>query len=72
MWILPLAFFAAGALVVASALRTSAAAATELREECARLEEIRVALVDLRTDADATRAAIEQVRSRGRLSAPDR
>jgi len=72
LWILPLAFFAVGAVVIAAALRKSAAAAVELREECARLEEVRLALVDLRTDADSTRAAIERVRSRGRLTAPDR
>ena len=72
LWILPLAFFAVGALVVASALRRSAAAAVELREECARLEEVRLALVELRSDADGTRAAIERVRARGKLTAPDR
>jgi hypothetical protein len=72
LWILPLAFFAIGALVINSALRKSAVAAAELRDECARLDEIRVALVDLHSDADATRAALERVRSRGSLTPPDR
>ena len=72
LWFLPLAFFAVGALVVTSALRKSAAAAVELRDECARLEEIRLAVTDLRRDADATRAAIDRVRSRGSRAAADR
>jgi len=72
LWILPLAFFAIGALALTSALRKSAAAAVELRDECARLEEIRLALTDLRKDADSTRAAIDRVRSRGSRAAADR
>jgi hypothetical protein len=72
LWILPLAFFAVGILVVTAALRNSAVAAADLRDECARLEEVRLSLVDLRNDADAARAAIEQVRSRGSRPTPDR
>ena len=72
LWILPLAFFAVGALAVTSALRKSAAAAVELRDECARLEEIRLALADLHAEADATRVALERVRTRGSRASADR
>jgi hypothetical protein len=72
LWILPLAFFAVGALLITSAMRKSVVAAAELRDECARLDEIRVVLADLRSDADATRAAIERVRSRTGRAESDR
>lgn len=64
LWIVPLVFFAAGALLIASVLRSSAEAAIGLRDECARLEEIRLSLVALRAEADVTRANVEGIRAR--------
>ena len=72
LWILPLLFVAAGALFVTRALRTSADATMALRDECARLEELRAALDALRQEADGTRAAMEQIRGRSNRSPADR
>jgi hypothetical protein len=58
---------AAGAVLIAVSLRRTAEATIGLRDECAQLEELRLALVDLRLEADITRASIDRIRSR-----PDR
>lgn len=67
LWVASLLFVAAGAVLISATLRKSAAATIELRDECAQLEELRTALVDLRLEADVTRATIDRIRSR-----PDR
>ena len=65
LWVLPLIFLAAGAVLMMVALRKSSEVAIELRDECARLEELRTALVDLRADAEDTRNSVDRIRSRG-------
>ena len=67
LWIVPLLFLAAGAAWISAVLRRTAEATIGLRDECAQLEELRSALVDLRHEADITRATIDRIRSR-----PDR
>jgi uncharacterized protein (DUF3084 family) len=63
LWVVPLLFLAAGEVLIATSLRTSAQAAVQLRDECAQLEQLRAALVDLRHEADTARAAIDRIRS---------
>jgi hypothetical protein len=72
LWVVPLLVFAVGALLILVALRDSAVAAAALRDECARLEEVRVALASLRTDADLTRQKALSLRTAVRPSGPDR
>jgi len=64
LWVLPLLFAAAGALVLWAAVRQTADAAAALRAECARLDELRTALVALQGETDLARAKIEQMRPR--------
>jgi type II secretory pathway component PulJ len=72
LWVVSLLFLAAGAVLIAATLRKSAEATMDLRDECARLEELRSALVDLRLEADVTRATIDRIRSRPDRSRDDR
>jgi hypothetical protein len=71
LWILPLLFVAVGAAAVGYAARQAAQVAAGLREECARLDEVRVALLELRNEAAATCSGIDDMRAR-RQSAADR
>jgi cytochrome c-type biogenesis protein CcmH/NrfF len=64
LWVVPLIVLAAGAVLVGATLRRSTEATVGLRNECAQLEELRSALVDLRREADSTRAAVDRIRSR--------
>jgi cytochrome c-type biogenesis protein CcmH/NrfF len=64
LWILPLLFFTAGAVLVLLAAQQAAEAGIRLREESGRLAELRTVLVDLRADGEATRATLDRVRSR--------
>ena len=59
-------------MLIAATLRKTAEATIELRDECAQLEELRSALVDLRHEADITRATIDRIRSRPDRSRVDR
>ena len=63
LWVLPLVVLAAGAVLISARIRTTAEATIALRDECARLEQLRLALDDLRDDADMTRDAIDRIRS---------
>ncbi|MDQ1424478.1 MAG: hypothetical protein QOD72_1976 [Acidimicrobiaceae bacterium] len=72
LWVASLLFLAAGAVLVTATLRKTAEATIGLRDECAQLDELRSALVDLRQEADGTRAAIERIRSRSGRSPVDR
>jgi hypothetical protein len=72
LWVVPLAVFAAGAVLLLSALRTTAQAAIDLRDECARLEQVRAALASLREDADLTRQKAAGLRTAPRLRRIDR
>jgi hypothetical protein len=67
LWIASLLFLAAGAVLISATLRKTAGATIDLRDECSQLDELRSALVDLRQEADITRATIDRIRSR-----PDR
>ena len=71
LWVAPLLFLAAGAVLISATLRTSAQASIDLRDECARLEELRSALLALRHEADSTRATIDRIRSRSDRSPVD-
>ena len=64
LWVIPLLCLTAGTVLVTVALRQSTGTAVALRDECARLGELRTALVDLRQDADEARRGIERIRSR--------
>jgi hypothetical protein len=64
LWVLPLLFFAAGAVWALSATRQAAAAGALLREECVRLDELRTALVALQDELGATRGTLDRVRFR--------
>jgi hypothetical protein len=68
LWIIPLLFVAAGAAFLGVAVRRMAEATVSLRQECDRLEELRVALVDLQTEVGDTRAMLEDVGSRSNLA----
>ncbi|MEY2433851.1 MAG: hypothetical protein QOC92_3576 [Acidimicrobiaceae bacterium] len=72
LWVVSLLFLAAGAVLITLTLRKSAEATIDLRDECAQLDELRSTLVDLRHEADATRASIERLRSRASRSPADR
>jgi hypothetical protein len=72
IWVVSLLFLAAGAVLITATLRKTAQATIDLRDECVQLDELRSALVDLRQEADATRASIERVRSRSSRSPADR
>jgi cytochrome c-type biogenesis protein CcmH/NrfF len=64
LWIAPLLVLAAGAVIISARLRTTAQATIELQQECARLEELRMALDEVRHEADLTRAGIDRIRHR--------
>src|SRR5438067_9323911 len=64
LWVIPLLCLTVGAVLVTSALRHTTRAAVALRDECLQLGHLRTALVDLREDADETRAAVARIRSR--------
>ena len=72
LWVASLLFLAAGAVLITAALRKTTEATIELRDECTQLEELRSALVDLRREADITRATIDRIRSRPDRSRVDR
>jgi outer membrane protein TolC len=72
LWVASLLFLAAGAVLVSVAMRKGAEAAIDLRDECAQLDELRAALLDLRHEADVTRATIERIRSRESRDRVDR
>jgi hypothetical protein len=64
LWVVPLVVLAAGAVLISAKLRTTAQATVELQQACARLEQLRMALDEVRHEADATRAGIERIRHR--------
>jgi hypothetical protein len=72
LWVVPLFVLTAGAVLTAATLRKSTLEATALRDECAQLSELRSALLELRLEADTTRSAFVDMRSRSGRSAPDR
>jgi cytochrome c-type biogenesis protein CcmH/NrfF len=72
VWVVPLLFLAAGAVLIAATLRKSAEATLRLRDECAELEQLRSALVELGQEADTARATIDRIRSRPERSRVDR
>ena len=61
-----------GAVLVTAAMRQSTRSAIELRDECARLGELRTALVDLRSEADRARRQVDGFRHRGSRDPLDR
>ena len=64
LWVVPLVVLAAGAAIVATRLRAPTQATIDLQQECAKLEELRSALSDVRYEADLTRASLERIRHR--------
>jgi cytochrome c-type biogenesis protein CcmH/NrfF len=64
LWVLPLVVLAAGAVIVATRLRTTTQATIELQQECLKLEELRAALDDVRQEADLTRESLDRIRHR--------
>jgi hypothetical protein len=72
LWVIPLLCLTAGAVLVTAALRQSTRTAVDLRDECARLGELRTALVDLRQDADRARSHVEGLGRRGSRNPVDR
>jgi type II secretory pathway component PulJ len=71
IWVASLLFLAAGAVLTTATLRKTAQATVDLRDECLQLDELRSALVELRQEADLTRAGIERIRSRSGRSSVD-
>ena len=67
LWVASLLVLAAGTVLIAATLRKMAEATIALRDECGRLDQLHLALVDLRHDADVVRATVARIRSR-----PDR
>jgi hypothetical protein len=65
-------FLAAGAVLITATVRKTAEATIDLRDESVQLEELRSALIDLRQEADITRATIDRIRSRPDRSRVDR
>ena len=61
-----------GAVLVTAAMRQSTRTAIELRDECARLGELRTALVDLRSEADRARSQVDGFRHRASRDPADR
>ena len=61
---LPLLFYAGGAVLVLSAARRAAEAGARLRAECTRLDDLRTELVDLRTESGTIRATLDRLHSR--------
>jgi len=72
LWVVPLLVFAGGAILIAAQLRKSSVEMDALRDECRRLGELNVALTELRQTADATRASVDGIRSRGGRRTVDR
>ena len=68
----PLLVLTVGALLVTSTLRATTAEAIELRDECARLDELRTELAALRGDGNDALAALDGLRARTRRPPPDR
>jgi uncharacterized protein with GYD domain len=71
LWILPLVFLAVGTGVIVLAARQASESAAGLRDECARLAEVRDALVELGAEASVTRSTLDHIRTR-RESTADR
>ena len=65
LWVVPLLCLTVGAVLVTAALRQSTRTAVDLRDECARLGELRTALVVLRQEADVARVRIDGLGRRG-------
>ncbi|MEY2423966.1 MAG: hypothetical protein QOI95_4033 [Acidimicrobiaceae bacterium] len=72
LWVASLLFLAAGAVLITATVRKTAEATIDLRDESVQLEELRSALIDLRQEADITRATIDRIRSRPDRSRVDR
>ena len=72
LWVLPLLCLTVGVVLVTLAMRESTRTAVALRDECARLGELRTALVDLRAEGDVARANLEHLRHRGSRARFDR
>lgn len=64
LWVVPLVVLAAGAVLISARLRTTAEATIALQQECARLDEVRAGLADVRQQADGTRDALDRIRFR--------
>jgi len=65
LWVLPLLCLTVGAVLVTLAMRETTSTAVALRDECVRLGELRVALVDLGAEGDIARAHLDDLRHRG-------
>ncbi|HEX4820503.1 MAG TPA: hypothetical protein VFV00_09875 [Acidimicrobiales bacterium] len=72
LWVLPLLCLTVGAVLVTLAMRETTATTVALRDECARLGELRAALVDLRTEGDIGRAHLDDLRHRSSRAGLDR
>ena len=72
LWVLPLLCLTIGAVLVTLAMRGTSTSAVALRDECARLGELRAALVDLRTEGDVARVHVDDLRHRGSRTRLDR
>ena len=72
LWVLPLLCLTVGVVLVTLAMRESTRTAVALRDECARLGDLRAALVDLGTEGDITRAHLDHLRHRGSRDRLDR
>ena len=72
LWVLPLLCLSVGVVLVTLAMRETTATAVALRDECARLGELRAALVDLRTEGDGARVLLDDLRHRGSRARLDR
>jgi hypothetical protein len=67
-----LVVLAGGAVFISATLRKTAQATVDLRDECARLEELRSALAELRHEADITRTSMDRIRTRSDRPPTDR
>jgi len=72
LWVLPLLCLTIGAVLVTLAMRETTTSAVALRDECARLGDLRAALVDLRTEGDVARAHVDDLRHRSSRARLDR
>ncbi len=70
LWVLPLLFYAGGAVLLLAVTRRAAEAGAELRAACNRLDDLRTELIQLRTESERPRAALDGWHFRSDSRAP--
>jgi len=70
LWVLPLLIYAGGSVLLLSVTRRAADAGALLRAECNRLDEVRTALLQLRTETETARTGLDRLHSRSVSGGP--